>query len=60
MKPMKEGETKMVHMNTDWKAVHNSVDENDYKEKTGADSQGCFNIGNSCAKKMPKGFVFEP
>lgn len=57
MKPMKDGESKMVHMNTNWKAVENSVTEEECKELTGADSQGCFPIGNSCAKKMPKGFV---
>jgi len=57
MKPIKEGSYKMVHMNTSWKAVKNSVDENNCKELTGAESQGCFNIGNSCAKKMPKDFV---
>ena len=57
MKPMKDEESKMVHMNTDWKAVENSIDEDNCKELTGAESQGSFPIGNSCAKKMPKGFV---
>ena len=44
-------------MNENWVAVENSVTEENCKESTGADSQGCFSIGNSCAKKMPKGFV---
>lgn len=57
MKPMKEGELRVVHMNTDWVAVHKSVTEENCKELTGAESQGCFPIGNSCAKKMPKDFI---
>lgn len=52
-KIMKEGESKMVHMNTDWVAVNPTVvTEENCKELTGADSQGWFPIGNSCAKKM--------
>lgn len=57
MKPMKEGETKTVHMNTNWVAVRKDIDEADCEKLTGAGSQGSFNIGNSCAKKMPKEFV---
>ena len=57
MKPMKEGESRVVHMNTDWVVVHKSVTEEECKELTGAESQGCFPIGNSCAKKMPKDFI---
>ena len=57
MKPMKSGEVKMVHMNTGWVAVHTSVTEENCEELTGDGSQGSFPIGNSCAKKMPKGFV---
>ena len=56
-KPMKDGETKMVHMNTNWLAVRNDISEDECKTLTGADSQGSFNIGNSCAKKMPKEFI---
>lgn len=51
-KPMKEGEKLYIHMNTDWVAVHPSIDEKDCKKLTGAESQGGFPIGNSCAKKM--------
>ena len=57
MKPMKEGETLMVHMNTDWLAVRNDISEQDTVSLTGADSQGSFEIGNSCAKKMLKEFI---
>ena len=58
MKPMNEDEnSKTVHMNENWVAVHNSVTDENCKELTGADSQGTFDIGNSCAKKMPKYFV---
>jgi hypothetical protein len=56
-KPMKEGEKLYVHMNTDWMAVCPTIDENECFELTGADSQGCFPIGNDCAKKM-LGFTF--
>lgn len=59
-KPMKDGEVKMVHMNTNWEAVSNEVPEEKCKEMTGAESQGCFPIGNDCAKKMPKEFIIEP
>lgn len=47
-----------VHMNTNWVAVNPSIvtDEN-IIELTGAESQGCFPIGNDCAKKM-SGFTF--
>lgn len=60
MKPMKDGETKVVHMNEDWLAVSNEVTEENCKELTGANSQGCFPIGNDCAKKMPKNFITTP
>ena len=56
--PMKKGEVLHVHMNTDWKAVHIDINESDFEKLTGCESQGCFPIGNACAKKMPKGFTF--
>lgn len=56
-KPMKEGEKLYVHMNTGWVAVHPNIDEKDFLIMTGSESQGCFPIGNDCAKKM-KGFTF--
>lgn len=57
LKPMKEGETKTVHMNEHWFAVNKEITETNCKELTGANSQGYFPIGNSCAKKMPKEFI---
>lgn len=56
-KPMKLGEKLYVHMNTDWMAVNPTIDEKDCEKLTGAESQGCFPIGNDCAKKM-LGFTF--
>lgn len=57
-KPMSEGEKAYVHMNTNWVAVNpNIVTDKNCQELTGAESQGCFPIGNSCAKKM-RGFTF--
>ena len=57
MKPIKKGETKMVHMNESWLSVSIEIEEKDCKELTEHNSQGCFQIGNSCAKKMPKQFI---
>lgn len=57
-KPMKTGEKLYVHMNTNWLAVHPNIDEKDCLMITGAESQGCFPIGNDCAKKM-KGFTIK-
>jgi hypothetical protein len=56
-KPMLKSEKLYVHMNTNWVAVNPTIDESKFKELTGAESQGCFPIGNSCAKKM-LGFTF--
>ena len=58
-KPMKDGEVKMVHMNTAWQAMHISIFDEKEAEINGMTSQGFFPIGNSCAKKMPKGFVHD-
>jgi len=58
-KPMKESEVKMVHMNTRWKAMHNSIKDEKDAEINGYKSQGFFPIGNSCAKKMPKEFIHQ-
>jgi len=57
-KPMKKTDQKHVHMNTNWLAVHPTITEEKCLEITGAESQGCFPIGNDCAKKM-EGFVFQ-
>lgn len=57
MKPIKNGAAAFtVHMNTDWLVVHPSISEEDCLEITGTDSQGCFDVGPECAKKM-KGFT---
>lgn len=59
LKPMKEGETKRVHMNEDWLMVRKDVPVEQCKELTGSNSQGFFEIGNGCAKKYPKDFIFD-
>lgn len=57
MKPMKDGETKRVHMNEAWECVSNEVTYENCLELTGSETQGSYEIGNSCAKKMPKEFI---
>jgi hypothetical protein len=57
MKPMKEGETKMVHMNTSWQVMPNTIKTTEDAEKFGFESQGFWEVGNSCAKKMPKEYI---
>lgn len=47
-----------VHMNTDWLAVHPSISEDLCAAETGSESQGWFDIGPECAKKM-QGFVIK-
>jgi hypothetical protein len=54
---MKDGETKMVHMSTDWMAMHNSILSEADAESHNLQSQGYFQIGNSCAKKMDKDYI---
>jgi hypothetical protein len=57
MKPIKDVTSAFaVHMNTDWMVVHPSISEDLCAAETGADSQGCFDVGPECAKKM-KGFT---
>jgi hypothetical protein len=58
-KPMKEGESKLVHMNTYGMVMHNSIIEESDAEIHGYQSQGYFPIGNSCAKKMNKEYIHE-
>ena len=48
-----------VHMNEGWKVLRNGVDETNCLELTGNRSQGCFPIGNDCAKKVGKDFIFK-
>jgi len=57
-KPMAKGICYFVQMNEAWKAVSPEINECDFKEVTGSESQGAFPIGNECAKKM-KGFIFK-
>jgi hypothetical protein len=45
-----------VHMTTSWEVVPNNVSEEEL-EKAGHESQGCFPIGPSCAKKVGMKFV---
>jgi hypothetical protein len=56
-KPLKD-ENSFVHMNTDWLAVRSDIIAEEFLEKTGAESQGLFPIGNDCAKRM-KGFTIK-
>lgn len=56
-KPMKEGDNKMVHMNTNWKAMNNTIKDHIDAYIYGLESQGYFFIGEECAKKMPKSFI---
>jgi hypothetical protein len=58
-KPMADGESKMVHMNTNWNAMDISIIEENDAEKHDFESQGYFHIGNSCAKKMPQNFIHD-
>ena len=56
-KPLKENHNLYVHMNNNWVAVNPNISEEECEKLTGASSQGCFPIGNDCAKKMV-GFVY--
>lgn len=58
-KRIKENETKMVHMNTNWMAMDNSIVTDEDAIKHGFETQGYFYIGNTCAKKMPKNFIHD-
>lgn len=61
-KPMKETDSKVVHMGVDWMAYNTHetiiVDGVEFIKGTEIESQGFFKIGNDCAKKM-NGFTFE-
>jgi len=56
-KQLKTGESKRVHMNTNWMAMHKSIKTDKDAMAHGWETQGYFYIGNSCAKKMPKDFI---
>ena len=54
-KPIKDiNNSYWAHLNENWKVLHTSVNESNCEELTGARSQGCFPIGNECAKKLVK------
>lgn len=58
-KPLKNDDYYYVHINIDMEVVNPKiVTEENCEELTGSESQGCFRVGNDCAKKM-KGFVFK-
>lgn len=50
-KPLR-GNPPAIHMNTAWEVVHPSISVEDCLEQTGHESQGYFDIGPECAKKM--------
>lgn len=52
-------ESKMVHMNTQWLVMENTIITDEDALNNGFESQGYFHIGNSCAKKMKKQFIHE-
>ena len=54
---LKDNHNLYVHLNTNWVAVHPSIEDSDCKRLTGFESQGWWKIGNECAKKM-KDFTF--
>jgi bacterioferritin-associated ferredoxin len=60
-KLMKDSDYLTVHMGVDWMAYNvgttTVVDGVEFITGTDVESQGCFPIGNDCAKKM-KGFTF--
>lgn len=59
LKPITDEDSYYVHVNIDMEAVNPEiVTEENCEELTGSESQGCFPIGNDCAKKM-QGFVFK-
>jgi hypothetical protein len=56
-KTLLENEALMVHMNTNWMAMDNSIKTDTDAMEHGFETQGYFYIGNSCAKKMPSNFL---
>ena len=58
-KAVNENESSMVHMNTNWMAMDNSIKTDSDAEKHGFQSQGYFLVGNSCAKKHPENFIHQ-
>jgi len=51
-RPMAAGPCLWVRMNEAWEAVRADIHEDDFKTKTGTESQGGFPIGSECAKRM--------
>ena len=59
MRPITNQDSYYVHINIDCDAVNpNIVNDENCEELTGSESNGCFPIGNDCAKKM-EGFIFK-
>ena len=48
-----------IHMNEGGDVLRNGVDETNCFELTGFRSMGCFAVGNECAKKIGKDFIFK-
>ena len=48
-----------LHMNEGGDVLHNSLNESNCEKLTGFRSMGCFPIGNDCAKKIGKDFIFK-
>lgn len=58
-KPIKEEKISLyINMNTDWEAVHFSVDPCDIEKVTGSECQGSYPVGPECAKHM-KGYTYK-
>lgn len=59
-KPIKDIENSYwIHMNEGGLVLHNSINEANCFELTNNNSMGCFPIGNECAKKIGKEFIFK-
>jgi hypothetical protein len=56
----KKTEQKYVHMTTGWEMINTREVEEGTENIVGTDfqTQGFWPIGNTCAKKYPKGFIF--
>ena len=49
-RPINNEDAFYVHMSTDWDMIHNDANVRD------EDSQGCFPLGDGCAKKVHKDY----
>tara|TARA_R110002096_G_scaffold40682_6_gene110326 strand:- start:440 stop:724 length:285 start_codon:yes stop_codon:yes gene_type:complete len=46
----------VVHMATTWEMIHNDDPRLNDQEWINQNSQGCFPVGNTCAKKIGKNY----